>query len=125
MNIARDDRNKLGLLQSHNPRGIRSHTFMELNGLNRAFIQKLTSFNKQLESHPSEPQNVHEAQLAEVIIENSRAILFRRLASSDPEKRKMVYVSPNISRFGYEANDFITGSIMYRDLIYPADSERT
>lgn len=64
-------------------------------------------------------------QLAELIIENSPAILFRRLAADDPKQRRMVYVSPNISRFGYRAEDFLNGAIMFRDIVYPGDSERT
>jgi sigma-B regulation protein RsbU (phosphoserine phosphatase) len=66
-----------------------------------------------------------ELQLAELIIENSPAILFRRLAADDPKERKMVYVSPNISRFGYRSEDFLDGRIMFRDILYPGDKERT
>ncbi|MCP4338739.1 MAG: SpoIIE family protein phosphatase [Desulfobulbaceae bacterium] len=66
-----------------------------------------------------------ELQLAEFIIENSPAILFRRLAADDPKKRKMVYVSPNFSRFGYRAEDFLTGQIMFRDILFHEDQERT
>ena len=63
--------------------------------------------------------------LAELIIENSPSILFRRLAADDPKLRKMVYVSPNISRFGYSADDFLNNQIMFRDIIYREDSDRT
>jgi hypothetical protein len=42
-------------------------------------------------------KTVEALQLAELIIDNSPAILFRRLAADDPKLRKMVYVSPNIS----------------------------
>src|SRR5210317_1630421 len=42
-------------------------------------------------------------RLAEYIIDHSPAILFRRLAAEKLDDRKMVYVSPNISRFGYKA----------------------
>ena len=66
-----------------------------------------------------------ELRLAELIIENSPAVLFRRLAADDPKLRKMVYVSPNISRFGYRAEDFLNDKIMFRDIVYPGDSERT
>lgn len=125
MNMTRDERKGVGLLQRHNPLGGRAHSFVRLNSSYKALIKKLTSLKEQVESFPAEKHKSHEAQLAEVIIENSRAILFRRLAASDPAKRKMVYVSPNISRFGYKAEDFITGHTMYRDLIYPGDSERT
>ena len=64
-------------------------------------------------------------QLAEMIIAASPAILFRRLAATDPEDRKMVYVSPNITRFGYRAEDFLSGRIMFRDILHPQDFERT
>lgn len=63
-------------------------------------------------------------QLAELIIENSPSIQFRRLAADDPKQRKMVYVSPNISRFGYNAENFLNNKIMFRDIVYSGDSER-
>ncbi len=63
--------------------------------------------------------------LAEMIIQKSPSILFRRLAADDPQQRKMVYVSPNISRFGYQADDFIHDKIMFRDIVYHGDSDRT
>ncbi len=62
---------------------------------------------------------------AELIIDYSPAILFRRLAADDLEGRTMVYVSPNISRFGYSAEDFMTNRIMFRDIVHPDDTERT
>ena len=64
-------------------------------------------------------------RLAEYIIDNSPAILFRRLAAERLEDRKMVYVSPNISRFGYRAEDILSGKVMFRDLVYEGDTERT
>ena len=63
--------------------------------------------------------------LAEMIIQNSPSILFRRLAADDPKQRKMVYVSSNISRFGYRAEDFLNDTIMFRDIVYQGDSDRT
>jgi len=63
--------------------------------------------------------------LAEMIIKSSPAILFRRLAADDPKQRKIVYVSPNISRFGYQAEEFLSDSIMFRDIVYKGDSDRT
>ena len=63
--------------------------------------------------------------LAEMIIQNSPSILFRRIAADDPKQRKMVYVSPNISRFGYKAEDFLNDTIMFRDIVYQGDSDRT
>jgi PAS domain S-box-containing protein len=63
--------------------------------------------------------------LAETIIQNSPSILFRRIAADDPKQRKMVYVSPNISRFGYRPEDFLNDTIMFRDIVYQGDSSRT
>ena len=60
-------------------------------------------------------------QLAEMIIDNSPAILFRRRAAEDLDERKMVYVSPNISRFGYHAEDFLENRMMFRQIVYPGD----
>jgi PAS domain S-box-containing protein len=67
----------------------------------------------------------HALALAEMIIQNSPSILFRRLAADDPKHRKMVYVSPNISRFGYRAEDFLNDTIMFRDIVYQGDTDRT
>ena len=60
-------------------------------------------------------------QLAEMIIDNSPAILFRRKAAEDVKERKMVYVSPNISRFGYQAEDFLENRMMFRQIVYSGD----
>jgi len=70
-------------------------------------------------------QRAQAVQLAEYIIENSPVIIFRRLAAAKPELRKMVYVSANISRFGYRAEDFTSGRIMFRDILYQGDFDRT
>ena len=66
-------------------------------------------------------QTADNQKFTDIIIDNSPAILFRRLASEDVKKRKMVYVSPNISRFGYKAEDFISNRIMFSHIVNPAD----
>ena len=76
---------------------------------------------ERLSDKPPEPDGAQALQLAELIIENSPAILFRRLAADDLDDRRMVYVSPNIARFGYRAEDFLSGRMMYRDIVYPGD----
>ena len=63
-------------------------------------------------------------RLAEYIIDHSPAILFRRLAAEKLDDRKMVYVSPNISRFGYKAEDLLSNKMMFRDILYQEDAER-
>ncbi len=92
----------------------------------RLLRRQLDERYREAEAECAEKNKTVEAlQLAELIIDNSPAILFRRLAAEDPKLRKMVYVSPNISRFGYTAEDFINGRIMFRDIVYREDSERT
>ena len=60
-------------------------------------------------------------QLANVILEHSTAVLFRRVAGDDP---KLVYVSANIAQFGYTAEDFLNQKIHYKDIVHPEDSDR-
>jgi sigma-B regulation protein RsbU (phosphoserine phosphatase) len=60
-------------------------------------------------------------RMAEVIIDNSPAILFRREAGEDP---RLVYVSDNVRQIGYTAEEFLSGRIHYRDIVHPDDIER-
>jgi len=79
----------------------------------------------ELKNRLSKMQRVAEKQkYADLIIDNSPAILFRRLASEDLKKRRMVYVSPNISRFGYKAEDFISNKMMFSQIVNPKDKKR-
>jgi diguanylate cyclase (GGDEF)-like protein/PAS domain S-box-containing protein len=40
------------------------------------------------------------------------------------DKWPVQYVSPNIIQFGYQATDFISGKLLYADIIYPDDLPR-
>jgi sigma-B regulation protein RsbU (phosphoserine phosphatase) len=60
-------------------------------------------------------------RLAEVIIAQSPVVLFRRLAG---KKRNLVYVSSNISQFGYSVDDFISGKIRFIDIMHPEDRKQ-
>jgi sigma-B regulation protein RsbU (phosphoserine phosphatase) len=60
-------------------------------------------------------------QIARVIIDNSPAILFRRLAGEDP---RLVFVSANIRRFGYTAEEFVSDAVRFRDIVHPEDMDR-
>jgi sigma-B regulation protein RsbU (phosphoserine phosphatase) len=62
-----------------------------------------------------------ELRMAQVIINESPAILFRRLAGDEP---KLVYVSDNISQLGYTAEQFLKEEILFRDIVHPDDMER-
>ncbi len=60
-------------------------------------------------------------RMAEVIIDKSPAILFRRKAD---DKSTLVYVSDNIRQMGYTAKEFLSGRIHFRDIVHPDDMER-
>ena len=60
-------------------------------------------------------------RLANVIIDKSPAILFRRLAGDTP---RLVYVSHNIARFGYTTDELLDGSVHFKDIVHPDDLVR-
>ncbi len=59
-------------------------------------------------------------RMAEVIIDNSPAILFRRIAGDEP---RLVYVSDNIRQMGYTAEEFMSAKIHFRDIVHPDDMD--
>ncbi|RLC00812.1 MAG: hypothetical protein DRH90_17595 [Deltaproteobacteria bacterium] len=76
----------------------------EVTQQNQLLHNRLDDKNRQFESECTQKIQADKAmQLAELIIDNSPVIVFRRMASEDPKLRKMVYVSQNISHFGYTA----------------------
>ena len=60
-------------------------------------------------------------RMAEVIVERSPVILFRRLAGEDP---RLVYVSDNIRQMGYTAEEFLNGARLFREIVHPDDMDR-
>jgi sigma-B regulation protein RsbU (phosphoserine phosphatase) len=60
-------------------------------------------------------------RLAEIIIDRSPAVLFRRLAGDDP---RLVYVSRNIRMTGWSAEEFLEDRVRFKDIVHPEDSER-
>ncbi|QGY39328.1 SpoIIE family protein phosphatase [Pseudodesulfovibrio cashew] len=59
--------------------------------------------------------------MANFIVEHSPAVLFRREANEDA---KLVYVSENVSQWGYTAAEFLSGELTFRDIIMEEDAER-
>ncbi|MFN3997258.1 PAS domain S-box protein [Algoriphagus sp.] len=60
------------------------------------------------------------AKRAQLIVENSPAVLFR----VDPnDNYKIRYISENISRFGYDATALMNNAISFLDLLHPEDKE--
>ena len=62
-----------------------------------------------------------ELRLAQVIIDNSPVVLFRRMAG---EKPKLVYVSDNVRQMGYTAREFLDDKIHFKDIVHPDDIDR-
>jgi sigma-B regulation protein RsbU (phosphoserine phosphatase) len=66
-------------------------------------------------------RTVEELRLAQVIIDKSPVVLFRRMAG---EKPKLVYVSDNVRQIGYSAREFLDDKIHFKDIVHPDDFER-
>jgi len=77
---------------------------------------------KELRQECSYRDHTEEAlRMAEVIVDRSPAILFRRKAD---EKSTLVYVSNNIQQLGYTAEAFLSGRMHFREIVHPDDMER-
>ncbi len=77
---------------------------------------------KALEQECCERDHTAEAlRMAEMIVDRSPAILFRRKAD---DRSTLVYVSNNIQQMGYTAAEFLSGRIHFRDIVHPDDIER-
>jgi sigma-B regulation protein RsbU (phosphoserine phosphatase) len=61
------------------------------------------------------------AGVVSVIVENSPAVVFRRLAD---DTHRLVYISENLSQWGFAAADFLAGRKGFDDLLHPDDRQR-
>ncbi|MGD9279715.1 MAG: SpoIIE family protein phosphatase [Desulfobacterales bacterium] len=92
-------------------------------------IRELEALRKQIEANTvcfekecrERCRTEEELQLAQVIIDNSPVVLFRRLAGDNP---RLVYVSDNIRQIGYTAREFLEEKIHFKDIVHPDDFER-
>jgi hypothetical protein len=66
-------------------------------------------------------EEIEALEMARIIIDNSPVVLFRRVAGDDP---KLTYVSENIRQFGYAAQDFLDGTLMFKEIVHPDDNDR-
>ncbi len=90
----------------------------ELKALKKQFEEHTNSFEKECQQRGRTEEKL---RLAQVIIDNSPVVLFRRVAGDDP---KLVYVSDNICQMGYTAREFLDDKIHFRDIVHPEDFER-
>ena len=90
----------------------------ELQTLRKKFEERTRSFEQECVVRCRTEEAL---ELAQVIIDNSPVVLFRRLAGDPP---RLVYVSDNIRYIGYTAKEFLEGKIHFKDVVHPDDSER-
>ncbi len=86
--------------------------------LKNSYEARTEEFNREC----TERDQTEEAlRMAEVIVDRSPVILFRRIAGDQP---RLEYVSENIRQMGYTAEEFFSGQIHFRDILHPDDLER-
>jgi PAS domain S-box-containing protein len=60
-------------------------------------------------------------KVLETVIKSSPAVVFFWKPDED---WRVEFVSENISQFGYEADDLMSGKVLYGDIVHPSDMER-
>ena len=90
----------------------------ELKALKKQFEERATSFERECRERGRTEEKL---RLAQVIIDKSPVILFRRVAGDKP---RLVYVSDNICQMGYTAQEFLEEKIYFKDIVHPDDLER-
>lgn len=98
--------------------GSRDELLKELDRLKKK-VQELECLKSQ--SLEKDKQGDVALRMAQIIVERSPVILFRRLAGEDP---RLEYISENINQFGYTPADFLTGEVLFKDIVHPDDQER-
>lgn len=91
----------------------------EIANLHRSIASDKANLSKECAQHT---KVLNELRMAELIVERSPVIIFRRKA--DNENPELEYISKNLKQFGYAPEDFFSGSIQYKDIVHPDDHER-
>lgn len=66
-------------------------------------------------------ENEKIAKRAQLIVENSPAVLF---IVNPNEEYKITYITENINRFGYQSKELIQNEVSFLDLLHPEDASR-
>jgi sigma-B regulation protein RsbU (phosphoserine phosphatase) len=64
---------------------------------------------------------VKELAMAQLIVNRSPVILFRRKAGED---KQLEYISDNVRNFGYTPKEFFNGEISFKDIVYENDMDQ-
>jgi len=86
--------------------------------LESSYEARTAEFNKECSVRD---QTEEALRMAELIVDRSPVILFRRLAGGD---RELEYVSENIRQMGYTAEELLSGEKHFREIVHPDDLER-
>jgi len=90
----------------------------ELDRLKKNFIKQEEKFTRECEARSKMEKAL---RMAELIVEQSPVILFRRSAG---DHTQLEYISDNIRQFGFTPEVFMTGEMKFRDIVHPDDRER-
>jgi len=86
--------------------------------LEKSYAARTEEFNQECSMRDETEEAL---RLAEMIVDRSPVILFRRLAG---DKSRLEYVSENIRQMGYAAEEFFKRDNLFRDIVHPDDVER-
>ncbi len=84
-------------------------------------LQHLQAENAMLKQRIAALEQQRETKEKYPLFEAGPVVFFRWIAS---ENWPVEYVSPNVSIFGYTAEDFLSGQISYPSIVYPEDLPR-
>ena len=101
--------------------GLRSR-LEKLENLYGELGEKFEKQSREYAQERSERDRTEEMlRMANVIIDKSPVILFRRLLGDQPS---LLYFSRNIARFGYTTDGLLYGTMDYKDIVHPDDLAR-
>ncbi len=86
--------------------------------LKKNFADCNREFNLECKQHS---QIKKALQMLQLIVDRSPVILFRRPAG---DQLHLEYISENLRQFGYEPEEFLSGRLTFRDIVYPDDREK-
>ena len=101
--------------------GLRSR-LEKLENLYGELEEKFEKQSREYAQERSERDRTEEMlRMANIIIDKSPVILFRRLLGDQPS---LLYFSRNIARFGYTTDGLLYGTMDYKDIVHPDDLAR-
>jgi sigma-B regulation protein RsbU (phosphoserine phosphatase) len=113
-------------LNSLRPRALEAQQLTgRIEALQKAYDELKQRYDDRVQALDNEctarDQTEEALRMAQLIIDKSPVVLFRRLAGDNPQ---LVYVSENIRQFGYSAEEFLNGTVLFKDIVHPDDMER-